>query len=76
MEKHMTDEAPGQRNCDIPERGWDDEPREWLWYYEDRPDQHCEVLKWEGGEMTLRPIDGSPVFTCKVTFAWPVLDAK
>lgn len=66
----MTEYAPGQSNYDIPERGWDTEPR--LWYYEGQPDQHYELLALVGEDAVLRPIDGSPVFTCNGSFVWPV----
>jgi hypothetical protein len=43
-----------------------------LWYYEGTPEQHCELVSWIGEEVVMRPIDGSPNFTCNGSFAWPV----
>lgn len=43
-----------------------------LWYYEGRPDQHCEMVSWISEDVTLRPLDGSPQFTCNGSFAYPV----
>lgn len=43
-----------------------------LWYYEGRPDQLCEFVSRDGGDVTLRPLDGSPQFTCNGSFAGQV----
>lgn len=43
-----------------------------LWYYEGTPEQHCEMVSWAGEDVTLRPLDGSPEFTCNGSFAWRV----
>lgn len=47
-----------------------------LWYYEGKPDQHCEMVSWIGEDVTLRPIDGGPGFTTNGSFVGRVREPK
>ena len=49
-----------------------EQARAGLWYYEGQPEQHCELVRWMGEDVTMRPIDGSPEFVCNGSFVHPV----